>query len=425
MNNKFLVLVLILCGLTLSALMVKNGEVLLLALPFLIYLIVGAVQAPSEVNLVAERIISKPIAIAQALFEIQVVIRNQGNTVVNLTLTDELFPSMIILDGKANSRISLPGGDLADLDYAAKAARGVYYWKLIKACASDPFGLFELKRDIPASGEILVRPRSVPVQRSVLKPRSTLHTAGPIPARVAGSGTDYWGIREYRAGDPLRQLNWRLVARHPHRLFTNEYEQEEITDFGLILDARRKTDDDVMEEELFDHSVSAAASLSEHFLKKGNRVSLLVFGEGYTCLFPGYGKKQLNLVMRNLARARLGRNLSLRYLQYFPVRLFPSRSQIVVISVIDSRDLETYATLRAFGYDVLLISPDPVEYSARKLPQTKLNNLAVRAARIERVVPLKQLSKMGVEIVDWQVNQSLETIIQKSTRLINHRRIFR
>jgi uncharacterized protein (DUF58 family) len=93
-----------------------------------------------------------------------------------------------------------------------------------------------------------------------------------------------------------------------------------------------------------------------------------------------------------------------------------------MISMVDSRDLEAYATLRAFGYDVLLISPDPVEYSARKLPQTKLNNLAVRAARVERALPLNQLSKMGVTVIDWQVNQSLETILQKTNRRMNHRR---
>ena len=422
MNNRSLVLVLILCGLIISALIVRNGKILLLALPFLIYLLIGIIQAPSEITLVADRVISKSSLIAQELFETRIVIKNQGKTLVNLHLRDALFPSVNILDGKAISRLSLSIGESTELNYVSKAERGVYSWKSIRVCASDPFGLFELERDIPATGEIQVRPMPIHIHNVPLKPSATLHSAGPISARLAGSGTDFWGIREYRTGDSLRRLNWRLSARHPLQRFTNEYEQEEIADFGLILDARRITADGAMEEALFEHSVSAAASLAENFLKRGNRVALLIFGETIVTLFPGYGKRQLNAVLRNLARAKLGENLPLSHLEYFPVRLFPSRSQIVMISAVDSRDLETYARLRANGYDVLLISPDPVDYAAQILPQNEINSLAIRAARLERAIQQKRILNMGIRVIDWQISLPLDAVIQASIRSMSQRR---
>jgi len=342
--------------------------------------------------------------------------------VSSISLNDTLFPSMTLLEGKPSCRLSLQAGESVELNYVSRAGRGDYSWKTIHACASDPFGLFELERDITAAGEIIVRPMPIHIHPMPLKPRSTLHVAGPIAARLAGSGTDFWGIREYRTGDSLRRLNWRLTARYPRRLFTNEYEREEIADFGIILDARRITSDDAMEEALFEHAVSAAASLSETFLKKGNRVALLIYGESVTTLFPGYGKRQFNAVLRNLARARLGANVPLSYLEYFPVRLFPSRSQIVMISAMDARDLETYAGLRAFGYDVLLISPDPVDHTARRLSMIGIDALAVRAARIERVTLLKRLLKMGVAVIDRQVTSSLDAIIHDSAGHMLRRR---
>jgi uncharacterized protein (DUF58 family) len=422
MNNKTLVLVFLIGGSILSALILRNGELLLVAMPFLVYLIVGIVQAPGDISLTANRIIDKAGVSAEEPFETRIVVRNQGSRLINLAFDDMLFPTMTILEGKANDRLSLPAGESAELNYVSKAGRGVYSWKTIHAYASDPFGLFEIERHIPAAGEIIVRPIPIHIHPPPLKPRSTLHAAGPIAARLAGSGTDFWGIREYRAGDSLRRLNWRLTARHPRKLFTNEYEREEIADFGIILDARRITSDDALEEALFEHAVSAAASLSENFLKKGNRVALLIFGESITTLFPGYGKKQLNSILRNLARARLGANVPLGHLEYFPVQLFPSQSQIVMISAVEARDLETYARLGAFGYDVLLISPDPVDYTARMLPMTEINALAVRAARVERVILLKRLLKMGIEVIDWQVTKSLDAILQDSARRILHRR---
>lgn len=393
-----------------------------MAIPFLVYLIIGVIQAPSDITLHANRTIDKPSVIAHETVETRIVIKNQGNALVNLSLNDTLYPSMTILEGQEQQRLSLSAGETIELNYKFEAARGVYSWNTIHANAGDPFGLFDLECDIPAFGEILVRPAPMQIRPITLKPRFTLHASGPISARLAGSGTDFWGIREYRAGDSLRRLNWRLAARHPRKLFTNEYEREEIGDFGLILDARKLTNANVMEEALFEYSVCAAASLSENFLKNGNRVSLLVFGESITSVFPGYGKNQLNLLLRNLARARLGENLPFRYLEYFPTRLFPTRSQIVIFSTVDSRDLETYARLRAFGYDVLLISPDPVDYAARMLPKTEITTLATRAARVERVIQLKRLLKLGVYVIDWQVNQPLETIVHKAARHLMHRR---
>jgi uncharacterized protein (DUF58 family) len=215
-----------------------------------------------------------------------------------------------------------------------------------------------------------------------------------------------------------------LTARHPRKLFTNEFEREEIADFGLILDTRIFTNSDTLEEDLFEYSVSAAASLSEIFLKTGNRVSLLVYGKPIISVFPGYGKKHLNLLQWNLARAKLGADLPFNYLEYFPARLFPTRSVIVVFSTVHPGDVDVYARLRAFGYEVLLISPDPVEYAARLFPSTEENNLASRAARVERVIQLKRLLKLGVTVIDWQVNKPLETILHKSvTDMIRRRNV--
>jgi len=416
-NNKTLLLVLIICGLILSALVFRNGNLLALAMPFLIYLIVGLTLTPNAMTLVASRTIDRPGAIAGESIETRLVIENRGNALVNLYLKDSLASSLDIVHGSATQRLSLSAGEMTELTYSFKAARGVYSWRAIRACASDPFGLFELELDVPALGEILVRPAPVSIRSAVLESRFTLQqTTGPVSARSAGSGTDFWGIREYRSGDSLRRLNWRLAARHPHKMFTNEYEREEIADFGFILDTRKLTNAHAMEDALFEHSVSAVASLSESILKNGNRVSLLTFGESITSVFPGYGKGHLNLLLRKLTRAKLGENLPFSYLEYFPTRLFPSHSMIIIFSTVDSRDLETYARLLAFGYEVLLISPDPVDFISRMSPSTEINTLASRAARIERVVQLKQLLKLGVNVIDWQVNQPLETILHKAAR---------
>jgi len=416
MNKKTFLIVFLTNALFLSSLITMNGKLLTLAVPFLVYLIIGVIQTPGDVRLQANRIVDKPSVVSGDSIETRLVVKNLGGALVNLCLEDKDFPSLKIIDGRSHCKVALTPGEDIELQYKFKAARGVYSWKTIRASASDPFGLFDNEVEVPASGNILVRPTPLQIRPVSLNPNATLATAGPILSRRAGSGTDFWGVREYQTGDALRRINWRLATRHPHRLFTNEFEREEIVDFGLVLDARRLTNSDSMEETLFEYSVSAVTTLAKNFLRSGNRVSLLVFGKYILTTFPGYGKHQLELLIRNLARAKLGGDMPFTTLQHFPTTLFPTRSLIVIFSSVDSRDQDTYAKLRACGYDVLLISPDPVDFVSRMLPKNEINTLAFRAARVERVIQLKRLLKMGINIIDWQVHKPLETLVRDAAK---------
>ncbi|MGE5249978.1 MAG: DUF58 domain-containing protein [Bacteroidota bacterium] len=422
MSNRALIVTAMAYGLIVTALLVRNGGLLSLAIPFLVYLILGAARAPMTMSLSAARTLSASSAGAGEPVEMRIEVRNSGDTLLQLHLRDALPASMKLLEGRPVRQLSLPPGGVAELRYLFSAGRGEYSWQSVLARASDPFGLFPIEQDIPAPGEMMVRPARGRQRQVLLRPSFTLHTSGPIPARRAGTGCNFWGVREYRSGDSLHRLNWRLSARHPRQLFTNEYEREEIADFGLILDARRLTNADAAEGAMFEASVSAAAWLAETFIKQGNRVSLLVFGENLRYVFPGYGKRQLSLVLRALARAALGEAFPIDYLGYMPARLFPSRSVLVVFSPLGVQDLEAYSRLKASGHDVILISPDPVHHARIELaPMHGTDRLALRAARVERALQLDQLARLGVRVIDWQIDQPLEKAIRPVARDMAHR----
>lgn len=425
MNSRSLLVALTACGIILAALIVRSGGLLALAIPFLVFLIIGLLQAPGEVKLEARRIIDDSSIAAGEAAQTRLLVTNRGDALVNLSLEDALDGRLRIKAGEPGTRRSLAAGETARIEYAFSAPRGVYVWQAVGARAADPFGLFEVHREIPARGALLVRPVPLQLHAPALRPRFTMHTTGTIPVRRPGSGTDFLGIREYRVGDPLRHVNWRMAARYPGEIFTNEYERQEITDFGIILDARRLTQADAAEEALFERSTSAAAALAEVFLQQANRVSLLIFGETLTALYPGYGKKQLNLILRSLAHATLGRNLPFGYLEYCPVRLFPSRATIIILSSVTASDLPTYARLRSLGYDVLLISPDPVRYGAAKPKSSELGRRAFRLARVERIAILESLLKLGVQVLDWKVDTSLDAMLQAMSMSAGVRRNLR
>ena len=407
MKHKTIFVTLIVFCLIVLALISRNGDILLMVVPLLLYLGVGIYFAPGEINLRAIRQLDRQVDENHNAVEVVVQLRNAGEPLYNVLLRDMNFPNAKLLSGRYDQRIAIPESGEANIRYTFQAQRGYFSWESIGVYASDPFGLVETRKDIPAGAEILIEPEYEKLNHIPLRPENTLHSAGLVPARRGGSGLNFWGVREYHMGDSLRWLNWKTIARHPRHMYTTEFEHEEIMDVGLILDARLQTEVQFDKESLFGCSVSATMSLAELFLREGNRVGLLIFGQHMTPLHPGYGKKQLQRISTALAGATAKSNFSLIYLEYVQKRLFSNRALIIVISPLALKDLQTYKQLRAYGYQILLVSPDPISFAARHSPPDSVLDLALRAAKIERYAYLKQLLRLGVNVVDWQVERSL------------------
>ena len=59
MSTKGSFVSLLTCGLLLAALVARNGQILLLAIPFLVYLVIGLLQCPGTISLRARRTLGK------------------------------------------------------------------------------------------------------------------------------------------------------------------------------------------------------------------------------------------------------------------------------------------------------------------------------------------------------------------------------
>ncbi len=69
--------------------------------------------------------------------------------------------------------------------------------------------------------------------------------------------------------------------------------------------------------------------------------------------------------------------------------------------------------LRALGYHVLIISPDPIAFEKRFVPQEECTALAERIARMERDGALSKLRRARVNVVEWDVTLPLRIPIKK------------
>jgi uncharacterized protein (DUF58 family) len=203
----------------------------------------------------------------------------------------------------------------------------------------------------------------------------------------------------------MRWINDRVSARHLETIYVNQFQLERAVDIGLILDCRIQTNSFGKNTDLLEHSIQAGATLAETFIKQGNRVGLLIYGGSRNWVFPGYGKRQREKILQVLATVRLHDHFVVQELSKLPTRLFPARSQLVFISSLVRKDLTPLLALRAHGYKVLVITPDPIDLERKSLTDIPVVSQAVRIARVERNFVLRQMRRAGVRVFEWQVDQ--------------------
>jgi uncharacterized protein (DUF58 family) len=196
-------------------------------------------------------------------------------------------------------------------------------------------------------------------------------------------------------------------------LYANEFQQERVADVAIVLDGRWRTNEFSRGHSLFEYSVQAAASLADAFLAQGNRVGMLVYSIYLNWVLPAYGKVQREKILQALARARPGGSDVFAGLQHIPTRLFPSHSQIVLVSPLNEDDLSPLIQLRAHGYQVLTVTPDPVSFELSFLPKQKEVDLAARVVRMERALLLRKLRRAGVQVLDWDITHPFDQLVQR------------
>lgn len=421
MNQRSFVLSVIIACLILVGLLSRNGSVTLMAIPLLIYLGVGLLSLPNDSKISLNREISINRCKANESVVMKIRIINQSPFALILKICDEIPLKVTIIDGSINQFLCLSAKEEYEMQYTFQAPRGHYSWGKIDINVSNPFRLFEKKLNSYAATHLYVLPEFAKIKKINLRPRSTIHTPGPNLSGQPGSGIDFWGIREYLPGDSLRLIDWRKTARYSQHFFVKEYEREEMIDVGLLLDARSKTNQFFGNNSIIEHSIQATAALAKHFIKSGNRVSMLVLSSHLSRVFPGYGKQQLTRILDQLSNCQIGEKVSVDVLKYLPTKLFPSHSVIILISPLCVEDLNSIKQLKADGYQIVVLSPDYIQLIEKNRLSDKTHAYAFRAAKIERTLLLWNIRQLGVDTKNWDIDKPIDLNLNLRSAVRNWR----
>lgn len=192
----------------------------------------------------------------------------------------------------------LPAGESAQLliHFLARQ-RGAYPIGPAYVGTTYPLGIVRKGNQVGQSQTLLVTPRIHPMRSLRLHPGLRYQPGGVPLASETGESLEFVGVRDYRPGDSLRKVHWKLWARKSWGPpVVREFSQEYYSRIGLILDSYRPDS-----PEQFEAAVETIASVA-HFLSRQDAiVDFFAAGRDLHLLTVGRHLGGLERVMELLA----------------------------------------------------------------------------------------------------------------------------
>ena len=210
-------------------------------------------------------------------------------------------PDSFEIDGEV-MRLRIPGGERSGIERKVIPCRlGVYSWPTQWVRVAGPFGLAWWPRQLPCGREVQVLPDLFRSEAEV----KGLAAAGAKVGTLIGAGAEVTRLREYRAGDPPRVIDWKATAR-AGRMISRDFAQDHRLQIIIVVDAGRASRLRAGALDRFGHYVNVAARLAQHAAVKDDLVGLVVYADRpLAALAPARGTQSVARLRAVLAAARV------------------------------------------------------------------------------------------------------------------------
>ena len=284
--------------------------------------------------------------------------------------------------------------------------------------AYDACAAWRWTPDRQAGLALTVLPATKPFDSSAPAP----HPHGLVGMERAGrpgEGTEFAKVREFVPGDRLRRIHWPTSARTGRLHVTATYADQD-AHVAVLVDAVNDVgDSDGIDgaRSSMDLTVRAAAVLAEHFLRRGDRVGMRVFGAWGASFVPSAsGRLQLRRLLDTLSLVEPG---TARGEDALAARqgLGGGTLALMLSPLIEPASTRQVAMLTSAGIDVVVIDTLPQELAEGVGPgSSPAEALAWRLRMLQRRIERDQMTSLGIPVVTWTGPHSVDQVLRDLTR---------
>jgi uncharacterized protein (DUF58 family) len=260
--------------------------------------------------------------------------------------------------------------------------RGQYTLGPLTLSCGDPLGLFQLRRELPATSSMVVYPAVIPIP-SFVPPLGQLPGGDAVRQRTHYITTNVSGVRDYAPGDSFNRIHWRSTARR-NRLIVKEFELDPTADIWIVPDMHRAVQASLpfpevepadpwlailhgkrkaeieLDPATEEYIVTVAASVTQHFIYKDRAVGMVVYGQAREVLQPDRGHRQLTKILETLALIRAQGEVPMTQLLLAEgERLGRGITLVLVTSSLDRAWIAAARDLMRRGVRIVAVVVDP------------------------------------------------------------------
>ncbi len=330
-----------------------TGEESLLFLGGTFVFLVGAAWAfgtESALQLTVKRRFH-PQAFEKGEAELRIEVRNGsgfpllGPHVIDRFSAQDLLPKNVLLPK------DIPPHTSIEISYRTLCLRhrGIYEVGPVQVRFSDPLGLFERIKKFPATAQFTVLPTPLPIADLGLDGRSTSFSVSTPDRHSRGQSLKFYGVREYRPGDPLRFMHWKASARLGS-FVVRQFEADVSAQISVFLDLARESLAGTGAESTVEYGVRAAAAIARASIAQGHEVQLIAEGDRSVIVPLGSGETHLGYLLGELATIKPRGKKPLSEVLRENVFRVPQGSQVYLIVGTIHQEPASYAEPLAFLY---------------------------------------------------------------------------
>ncbi|MFC4436554.1 MULTISPECIES: DUF58 domain-containing protein [Natrialbaceae] len=340
---------------------------------------------------------------------VRTTVENVGpEPLVDLRIVDGVPDALPVSSGSPRRCVTLDPGAETTLEYAVELRRGEHAFEDATVRMRDLTGTIAETGTELVTGDDALRCSSA-VERVPLG-GGTNDYAGEVPTDEGGGGTEFYAVREYASGDPVRSIDWRRYAS-TRELATVEYRAERATRIVCVVDARssqhRAATAQLPAAEL---SASAAERTLDTLHGAGHPTGVVTLHNRFlravsTGTDPETRRRATDL-LQAVRKSESADGVRARTLTSDPIatlpRTLPGEAQVYLFSsFVDDEPLELVERLRTLGYAVRVVAPDVAD----------ADDVATRLESLDRDTRLARARALGARVVDWPLDRRLGIVL--------------
>ncbi len=278
--------------------------------------------------------------------------------------------------------------------------RGRYSIGPLKIIYSSFLGFFRVESVYGLRKTLYVYPKTFYIKNVPPLTRGELPWFGLETVAASGDEDEFFGVREYKKGDPLKRIHWFSTAKKG-QLIVKEFQRCNFYQVSLIFLLNKKENVGKGKYSVSEYMIKIAASLSRYFIDKDICVGLLSHAGKVRSFLPNKGEDYLDEMFKFYAEAKAESNISMQRFIEEHYNLIPSNSTLFVIVTENNIDvLIEILSLREKNVSVVALVVLGCSFS---FPPENQDNIDFIKGNI-----LTKMANANIRVLFFQRNEPLE-----------------